>query len=472
MPKIKARFHFLCVAGVCASALCATDAGAQDVPTLPQLIERGRQLFVTTWTSAHGGGTHNLAPVNGIGIIATPTVSSCAGCHNHPRTGGAGEVVTNVIVTGAGPGKSRRTPVRGAIVNASMTTGMFGAGYVEMLARQITADLQALRDAIPAGGKARLVSKGVSFGILSRTPVGAWDTSQVEGLPETSTFSNDAKQPPSLIVQPFHQVGAVTSLREFTINALDFHHGIQAVERFDSNTDVDHDGIVNEINRADVTALVIFQATLPVPGRVIPRDPTVENEVRAGEQLFQQIGCAHCHVPQLVLDKNGWVFVEPGPFDGDISTATPPERVLQIDLRDDALPRPRLVLQQGVMRVPLYSDFKLHDITSGRDDPNRDALNMHTEMGSEKFFRGTTRFLTRRLWGVASAPRYFHNGRYTTLRAAVLAHAGDARDGARKFKALSKAEQDAVITFLESLRILPADTDAVVIDENGKPRPW
>ncbi len=35
-----------------------------------------------------------------------------------------------------------------------------------MLARQITADLQAIRNSLVPGGRARLLSKGISFGIL------------------------------------------------------------------------------------------------------------------------------------------------------------------------------------------------------------------------------------------------------------------------------------------------------------------
>jgi hypothetical protein len=38
---------------------------------------------------------------------------------------------------------------------------MFGAGYLEMLARQITADLQHLRGSIKRGETKELVAKGI-----------------------------------------------------------------------------------------------------------------------------------------------------------------------------------------------------------------------------------------------------------------------------------------------------------------------
>ena len=98
------------------------------------------------------------------------------------------------------------------------------------------------------------------------------------------------------------------SIRQFTNNAFNHHHGIQSTERFGLNTDPDGDGFENELTRADVTASTIHQATLAVPGRVIPNDPEVEEAVLLGEQKFDEIGCTSCHVPSLPLDNEGWVF--------------------------------------------------------------------------------------------------------------------------------------------------------------------
>ena len=52
------------------------------------------------------------------------------------------------------------------------------------------------------------------------------------------------------------------------------------------NTDPDGDGVMNEMTRADVTAVAMFQATLAVPGRVIPNNPEVERAVLTGERVF------------------------------------------------------------------------------------------------------------------------------------------------------------------------------------------
>ena len=79
-------------------------------------------------------------------------------------------------------------------------------------------------------------------------------------------------------------------------------------------------------------------------------------------------------------------------------------------------------------------------------------------------------FLTKRLWGAASEPPYFHHGKFTTLREAVLAHAGEALESRKAYEALTVSDQDAVIEFLKSLRILPPGTRSLAVDEYGRPR--
>ncbi len=105
------------------------------------------------------------------------------------------------------------------------TIALMGAGLVELLAREMTADLQAIRAAAIAEacatGKdahADLVTKGVRFGSIVAHPDGIVDLDAIDGV--------DA----DLIVRPFSRKGVFTSLRQFTINALNIHHGMEAVE--------------------------------------------------------------------------------------------------------------------------------------------------------------------------------------------------------------------------------------------------
>ena len=484
--------------------------GEEFTLPLAKLLEHGRDLFAANWTIQEGGGRPQTkgtgaalsdpsAPLvfpRAFNRVSAPDANSCMGCHNAPfgQPGGGGDFVTSVFVLGhrfdaATFDHDDPIPLKGAvdesgafatlptIANSRATLGMNGSGFVEMLARSMTADLRAIRDTIPAtGGSAPLLCKGVSFGTLMRLPSGRWDTSKVEGLPPGSTATSGGATPPSLTVIPFHQAGAVVSLRQFSNNAFNHHHGIQTVERFGPG-DPDQDGFTDEMTVADVTAVSAFQAALSVPGRVIPNDPAVEQAVRDGEQLFVQVGCASCHVPCMPLDQQDSVFSEPSPFSpagnlqlGDPYVAT--HGVFSVDLTSSVLPAPRLKAKKGLVHVPLFSDLKLHDITSGPGDPNREPLNMHQPLGSVAFFAGNSRFVTKKLWGAANEPPYFHHGQYTTLRDAIQAHAGEAEASRTAWDALSSYGRDAIVEFLKTLQVLPPGTKHLVVDEKGKAKSW
>lgn len=469
-----------------------------------ELIEHGRTLFTARWTQEDGAGRPFSKGTGGalsdagrplvfprnFNRISGPDANACSGCHNQPRAGGSGDQVANVFVLGqrfdfvdfdaldllptAGTADERGLPATlAAVGNERNTVGLFGAGYIEMLARQLTEQLRSIRDAMQPGDKRRLVANGIDFGRLGRRDDGSWDTSAIDTLTPMSLASGGPDDPPSLVVRPFHQASAVISLRQFTNNAFNHHHGMQSTERFGATTDADGDGVVAELTRGDITAATLYQAALPVPGRIIPRDAEFEEAIRRGESTFGAIGCAACHRPELTLEAENRVFSEPNPYNppGNLQAGEAP--TLGIDLADKALPGPRLGTKRGSVAVPLYTDFRLHDISGGPGDPNCEPLDMHHAPGADTgFFDGNCRFLTARLWDVGSSGPYFHHGKFTTLREAIEAHAGDASASRAAWDDISDYEQAAIIEFLKSLRVLPADAKSRVLDERMRPRPW
>jgi CxxC motif-containing protein (DUF1111 family) len=284
------------------------------------------------------------------------------------------------------------------------------------------------------------------------------------------------------------------SIRQFTNNAMNHHHGMQSEERFGLNTDPDGDGFTNELTVADLTAISLYQATLPVPGRVIPNDEAIERAVLHGEQLFDKIGCNACHVDALPLtsDNNpglpgqpGWIYFDPNPYNPATGQNSPNLRLgpanyphtapaLAVDLTSDALPEPRIKPQAGVVMVQAYNDLKLHDISATGDpkiDPECEPLDQNQPAGSPAFFAGNCKFITRKLWGFYNqGGAFMHHGKFTTAREAVEAHDGEALAQRRAFDALSPEEQNALIEFLKSLQVIPAGSRSLVVDENGKPR--
>ena len=194
-----------------------------------------------------------------------------------------------------------------------------------------------------------------------------------------------------------------------------------------------------------------------------------------GERVFNEIHCTTCHVPALPLDKKGWIYSEPGPYNPSGNLRRTAARVLEVDLTSPTWTQPRLAPSHEdptVMNVPAYTDFKLHDITDPDDETGSEPLDMNQLVGSPKFLAGNREFLTRRLWGAANEPPYFHHGLFTTMRQAVLAHAGEALEQRRAFEHLTKVEQDALIEFLKSLQVLPPGTKDLVVDEHYRPKAW
>ena len=445
---------------------------------LGALIAHGKFLFDTPFTEADGRGrpNHNgtFPPLNrsprsapeNFNRISAPDADSCGGCHNKPRSGGGGDNVANVFVLGqrfsffGDPTQPDENglPAPGSLQgsgNERNTLGMFGSGAIEMLAREMTVELQAIR--ATAKGRAAqtgasvtlpLVAKDIRFGAITVQADGTVLTDGVEGV------SRD------LVVRPFHQKGVVVSLREFTNNAFPHHHGLQPVERFGVNTDTDGDGIANELSVGDITAATVYQASLGVPGQVIPRNERIAAAIRHGDAVFRKIGCAGCHRPELELESS--YFTEPNPFNPPFNLRpSDVSRPFRFDMaRQGELPR----LQRGrsgKVVVRAFTDLKRHNMG---DNPL---------MHNERVVQGgvpTNVFITKKLWGFASEPHFLHNGCATNISTAVLAHGGEAQAARDNFAALADRDRRSVIEFLKSLRVLPPDAQALVVDEFGRSR--
>ncbi len=422
---------------------------------LKQILERGNILFDAKFNTLDGQGrpaaTGSGDPTSRIpdqpNFIRTssPDSNSCAGCHNQPRSGGGGDFVANVFVLAQTVDPVTHS-VSPEFSDERNTLGMMGSGPIEMLGREMTADLMEIRRAALAQAAASgqsvsrsLNTKGVNFGSITAHPDGSVDLSGIEGVDS------------DLIIKPFHQKGVVRSIREFTVNAMNHHHGMQAVERFGAertgSRDFDQDGIEDELSVGDITSVTIFQAALGTPGRVIPAGRQAAKAALRGERQFVQIGCADCHRPQLELESP--LFCEPNPLNppGTFNNASA-SFCFDMTMQGES---PRLErLADGRIMVAAFTDLKRHRICD-------ESL---PHFCNEKLVQGgvpTDQFITRKLWDVGSSAPYGHRGDLTTITEAILAHGGEARQERDRFAALSPAKQAELVEFLKSLQILPPD---------------
>ena len=169
---------------------------------------------------------------------------------------------------------------------------------------------------------------------------------------------------------------------------------------------------------AEVVALVAhFARGLPAPaGRGASR--TNDPAVREGACIFERIGCAACHRPELPVS-------EP-PVPGE--AAGPAGRIAP------------------------YTDLLLHDLgedlADGRPEGDADGREWRTAP-----LRGLT-------WGqpgnpmtgtARGTPGYLHDGRARSLLEAILWHGGEARPSREAVVALLPSERATLLRFLESI---------------------
>ncbi len=415
-----------------------------------QINQHGRMLFDAKFTILDGAGrpaaTSAEVPVKrrpgntpAFFRTAGPDSNACNGCHNQPSSGGAGEFVVNVF-SAEGVVNHEFDTLEPQFSNERGTPHLHGSGFVELLAREITADLHNIRHKALADSqekkksiKVPLVSKDIKFGTLTVHSDGFIDTSKISGID------------PDLIVRPFSQKGVFTSLRQFSINAMNAHHGIQSNERWGvqwtHTNDFDEDGFDSEITSGDLSALVMFQATLPLPVQIFPKQKLLRSAVKEGELLFSQVGCNTCHIKQLPLTSLS--FSEPGPYNAAGNLRASDESYqFEFALSKSGLKKD----SNGHWLIPVFSDFKRHVIA--------DAEKPHfgNERLSQRFIPNQV-FLTARLWGVGSTAPYGHRGDISTLKETILHHGGEARTSRLAFESLTDLEQRKVVEFLKSLQL-------------------
>lgn len=422
--------------------------------SVEQLVRAGAQLFTTRFTRLDGAGrpgsTGSGLPtrrplVGARAFLRTsgPDANSCAGCHHQPTPGGGGEFVSNVFV-----GAQEREPVLLSVSQEFSaergTTEMHGAALIELLAREMTADLHAQLDrakaeAMATGTTVRrpLLTKGVSFGWLTAYPHGEVGTSEVEGVDR------------DLVIRPWSQRGVVTSLRTFTVTAFNHHHGLQALERYGvrrtGSRDFDRDGVDDELTEGDVTAVVLFQALLPPPTQITPEnDPLRTAAIHRGEAVFSKIGCNDCHRTEMILEVP--IYTEPGPYnlEGTLRDSEVPTP-FAVDLRELPWANTLERTPEGGLVVQAFTDLKRHRIA----DPEQPFFaNEIVTQG----FAPTDEFLTRRLWAVGNTAPYGHRGDVTTLDDVIRLHGGEATGSRLAYEDLPSVDRRSVIEFLKSLQ--------------------
>ena len=419
---------------------------------LEEIIEHGEFLFKVSFNELDGlgrpetSGTTKTRPrresPQNFNRISGPDANACVACHNLPRIGGGGDNSNNVFglasdidfatLEGSVGSEDDSSSVLD-ITNERNTIGVFGSGLVELLSREITSDLlniveKSKKLSIDENKviKADLESKGINYGYIEVHPNGFVDRSNVDGIDS------------DLVLRPFIQKGVIGTLRDFSNISMNHHHGMQSEELAGLNSDLDRDGIVNELTEGDITAVTIFQATLDFPDNIFSENEEIKSAQLKGKEIFNNIGCASCHMPTLPLKS--LMFVEPGPLNTEISTTiVESKKTLVVNLEDyvSKLDKDK----DGNYLIPIWSDLKRHDMGAKLDNERPLQKGVPTNY-----------WLTKKLWGFYSEPPFLHHGRANLLNDVIEMHQGDAKISSDAYFELDSSEQQYLIEFLKSFK--------------------
>ena len=344
---------------------------------------------------------------------------SCETCHSTPRGS-------------AGFGPKEQNTFKGG--NTVRSNDMFGAGLIQQLGIEATEDLKAA----DAKGLPHVTANGVNYdGGL--------------GIRDGGTVNRD------LVVRPFGRKGIESHVRAFSERAAFSRLGIQSQDAFQcqdgdkdgdgrcdgpisDGLDPDKDGISDELTQGSLSLLEHYLINYPVPGR-----GPVTTEVINGEQIFNAIGCANCHRPEMRLRHDPRIE-HLTVFWNDKTHRFEAERRLLFDLLDDGYLDPKterpvrkVLPKREPFIVPLYADLKRHEMGPAMADPN-------DESGVSKSVA-----LTRPLWGVGSYTAFLDDGSARTLEEAILRHGGEGERARNQFTKLQRRQRDELISFLKSL---------------------
>jgi CxxC motif-containing protein (DUF1111 family) len=231
----------------------------------------------------------------------------------------------------------------------------------------------------------------------------------ISGVPNWNTVPSYVSIPSSAIprgekyICRFGKKASTFDLLQQTVTAYNQDIGVTSTFNL-SDVYSGHD-IDPEVSDNTVRNVVAYLKTLKAPIQRQKQDP----DVVAGQNIFIQIKCASCHVPEL---QTGY-----SPIPGlSYKTFYP------------------------------YTDLLLHDMGPGLDDG-------YTE-GSAK----TYEWRTPPLWGLGLSPasqggKYFlmHDGRARSIEQAIEMHGGEATQSRENYMALTQTDRTALIKFLNSL---------------------
>jgi CxxC motif-containing protein (DUF1111 family) len=391
-----------------ATPTLAKDAGSQSVSNgIAEPPGDTYQLDQQVYETVHDVST-GLGPVfNG---------RACAECHQNPVSGAASQFTevrvgsfnaqgtfvnpTVTINDGANtitgrsiindrsitPAAQEHVPVGETVHATRAVLSSLGDGFVEAIP---DATLQAVAAAQPGQSGGFVHGEAIEVPILEaagQTKVGRFGWKDQD--PTVLSFMGDAY---------LNEMGVTNRLKP---------HDVTTVGK----ETADPEDVPDALGLADIDHFAQFVRGLQAP----PRDTVLAAtpDAVAGQAIFEQIGCAVCHVESFTTAPAGTVI--------NGGTYTIPAAI-------------------GNKIIHPFGDYLMHDIGTG------DGIFQAGPVDT------TFKLRTEPLWGLRMRPRYMHDLASPTLESAIERHLNEAVFASNNFFRLTPEEQQQLFTFLNTL---------------------
>jgi len=332
-----------------------------------------------------------FTPETGLGPLFNN--NACSQCHEDPAIGGIGEEVERHATAFRAPACDDLAPHGGPVIQDSVTPALHAALGIE-------------RETVPAeatDSAVRTTPSVLGFGLLEAVP-----DAEILALADPLDRNGDGisgrpNRTADGRLGRFGRKAQVATLREFTAGAFVNEMGItsptepheQTIDGAPLPAGVDPTPDP-ELTQDAVDATTAFVQLLAPPAP-LPRSFVEER----GRVTFVLIGCAGCHVPALVTGFN---------------------RVSALNLKI----------------VQAYTDLLLHDM-----GPDLADICLGKARPAE--------YRTEPLMGLRFKTALLHDGRASSIAAAIRLHGGEAVRARNRFLALSLAQRSALLRFLSGL---------------------
>ncbi len=519
----------------------------------PDNIKLGKQLFEREWSRSNPKlGSDGLGPLF--------NATSCSSCHNEGGSGGGGEARFNAMSIGIEQMKITGRGITNDIVARMLRS--FHPGFIQpggtiqntlsLSHHGGSMQLGKIRDAILAQLAVALSEEGGpenanEVRLANATPITFQHThSKYEMTVQARLFQRNTTalfgaglidQVPDREIKAQHRAqgrhpeisGRPSTLTDGRIGKFGWRANIATLLDFNDQACANEVGLAtrrrpqpadpttpsyrnpsHDISDNQIHAMNAFVEALPAPIREIPKETFERRETERGEQLFNHVGCAVCHVQDmgpakgiysdLLLHDMGYELLDLNHAEPYIRRILPVTEITTIQkIRDQERRSEMASYYGGTTEITIHSaSSKITRTTSTLrrsptnsyrfTSPNQPAPKFRTRLSQKPihdpfYFNNETaikrddlvenryvevfieptnfnqEWRTPPLWGLRDSAPYMHDGRAETVLEAISMHDGESAGTRDRFLKLSLADRYAILAFLNTL-VAPTGMDS------------